>query len=462
MKKGSYLLVSILLMVGILTGCSGGKEAAVTQETEDQLKASIRAELEAEEQLKASIIAELEAEARQEDEKIPQSKENKIEQPTEINRGETTSSFDSNKLGEAVDIYDQAALFDFVKHEFRYDNYDDFDQNMLIYMYDVTGNGTAEAILVDHGSQMEPLIFVTVEQGQFEIIPSDLYSARYSGEVWLEDDFIMLRGAYGVSSEKNEALTIAYYNGAEVEYLEVLYLNYAAGYPNSFWAGDSTIDFIDGYQEFEYHYNLYINDEHTQDIRKHYKFNKEREEFIVTELPGGFDYVNNDKPVEPEKDENDPINNQDHEDPVDVSDKGYLNEEIKGQYIDYDEYKVVIYPWEYDGLNANRLANKKYSVGGKSSKMYVAIIGKVENLTAVQVIDDRFSKPKIKEQVLGEGTFRDVLLEIEYSSQGGIDTFVRVHLECDVRYPNDRFEHIKIGPFVTGQSDKKEPILYSE
>ncbi|QZY57246.1 hypothetical protein [Crassaminicella profunda] len=618
MKKVTFFLLVIALISNIFVGCSGSKEASTSQKTEEELREEVKAEMEAEVKLKEQLKKEIEAEMEKEE--------------------------NSNSIHD--DIYNQSTLFEFVKDQFRYENYDEFDGNVVIYILDVTGNGSEEAILVDQGSNAVPIVFVTLDNGHYKILPSDLHSGRYASEVWLDSGFVMLKTRHGGSSEHLDMLNIGHYNGSEVKGVAQFDLNYGAGSHGVIWKGDSTINCIDGYKEFEYNYNLYINNEntqenkHTQDIRKHYKFDSEKEAFIITELPGGFDHLNNnfdniknepskindtdnavavkddlsqgyvdyvennnlniqynntgnkveilesgkkyecyhnhnsDKTFAPifsnvtycdqskdgskiyfttdssnkgmyqvymydvytsrlqfitnhyseepftliktdpyidyiivelgqktlvknngeqvcklgkeikedlvaqitnaieaqknkDNDKNDQHtaksndNTDDKVSSVDRSDKGYINEEVHGKYIDYDKFRNVIFPWRYDGLNANKLASKKYCAGGEGTKTYFTIIGEVENLTAIRTFSNPFTgpegPPKPQITLLGDGSFKDVIIEIEYGSRYGIEGSSGVRLECDIRYPNGQLEHVRI---YQGLGEKIEPMLY--
>ncbi len=145
---------------------------------------------------------------------------------------------------------------------------------------------------------------------------------------------------------------------------------------------------------------------------------------------------------------------------VDKSEKGYYNETINSVYIDYDENKVVAFPFKYDGRNASKLTKKKYYGGGSGTKVYFSIIGAVENLTLKNMIPPEYDGWEYREAgsaVLGDGSFKDVLTEIEYEEKGynvkgrvtGGELFPSedslpknyMRISFDVRYDN-HLEHV--------------------
>lgn len=152
---------------------------------------------------------------------------------------------------------------------------------------------------------------------------------------------------------------------------------------------------------------------------------------------------------------------------LDISAKSYINEEVNGKYIDYDKYKAVIFPWKYDGQNLDKLTGKKYYGGGKGTKEYFAIIGEVENLTLLKrTYSQRSTNKNTSEPTeieLGDGKFKDVIMEIEYNRDAGIETAYNIWIECDIRYPNGTLKHIKIDSSLEEYyGDKKDPILISD
>lgn len=159
----------------------------------------------------------------------------------------------------------------------------------------------------------------------------------------------------------------------------------------------------------------------------------------------------------------------------DISDKGYFNETINGTYIDYDDSRVVAFPYLYKGMNYSKLSLSKYYGGGQGTKVYFALIGKVQNLTLTRMVPPSYAGSPYKEEVsvvLGDGNFKDVLMEIEYEEKSydvagavtngsgisGYKNYVRISF--DVPYPNGYLHNVKLDLRPSTNNSSAKPVIY--
>lgn len=214
---------------------------------------------------------------------------------------EDTSGKKVEEIKSSDNIEDLEALYEFVKEKYTFEDFEEFKNLVDCTMFDVTGNGTDEAILVED-SPMNPIIFVTVDNGNFEIIPSDIESGQYSTSITQAGDFILIKGTGGGSGMHVEYLDFAYFTGNEIKLvLDKLKMKYSEGGSQGIWEGEADIDFIGNdynYEDFNYNYNEYEGEgedkKHIQDIRKNYKFDKDSYSFKITPIDGGFDETKED------------------------------------------------------------------------------------------------------------------------------------------------------------------------
>jgi len=163
---------------------------------------------------------------------------------------------------------------------------------------------------------------------------------------------------------------------------------------------------------------------------------------------------------------------------LDISNSGYYNETINGTYIDYDECRMAAFPYKYNGRNYTKLSLKKYYGGGEGTKVYFAIVGEAQNLTLTRMIPPSYAGSPYKEEVsvmLGDGNFKDVLMEIEYEEKsydvaGAVSTAVMgdnssayknyIKISFDVPYPSGYLQHVELNLRPSTNNSSAKAVTY--
>lgn len=350
---------------------------------------------------------------------------------TSVQKTVESNGQNKNKTQESsANIQDSKALYEFVKGKYTFKDFEEFNSNVDVTMLDVTGDGIDEAILVKNSSR-NPIVFISVDNGKFEIIPSNVESGQYTTNITHSAKFILIKGTGGGSGVRVEYLDLAYYTGKEIKLaLGKLFTEYNSGGPGELWEGEGQINFADdnhNYENFNYHYNLFVNEEHMQDIRQNYKFNKSTGTFKITPIDGGFDKLkdSNNKPnnqystttkkavTNDSSLTNDDSVNQTTEDIEAIEGesfklKGFTSETINGENIDYSQYTAVIVPM-HSTSNIASLTRKtcSFSDNPSNSKVTFSVFGEMKDIK-VTYFGNMDSKGEVENVDILKNSYLDI------------------------------------------------------
>lgn len=208
MKKIISLLLVLTLGLAII-GCS--KETS-SQKTEEELKAEIKKEMEEEAKLKEELKEEIKKEMESE------SEDNQEE------KSETKDTAEGEKQGtdapKSLDVRNNDELYKFINSTYpnKYTR-EDFDKWTAFY-FDITKDGNDEVgFTTTYGDgKLEYAIFITADNGEYKVIPSEIGFAKYENNVSFEDGFILISSKWGGSGAFTTELGIYIYDGKEIKY----------------------------------------------------------------------------------------------------------------------------------------------------------------------------------------------------------------------------------------------------
>lgn len=182
-----------------------------------------------------------------------------------------------------ADMNDMDALYKFVNAEFfdtTRENFDKWD----IYYYDITGDGSEEAVLVcAYGEEWhDKMEIISGDNGKYERIPSDIPLAKYENTSELKDNFFAVTTKTGGTGELMAYLNLYVYNGTGmINVLEGLYIEHSVTFPDADFVETATID--GSYNAFTYtltkHDNLTDND--TTEVKDQYTYNADTMSYTV-------------------------------------------------------------------------------------------------------------------------------------------------------------------------------------
>jgi len=95
------------------------------------------------------------------------------------------------RMESETDIKNKSALHQYVKEEIVDISSERFDQ-WQVYYFDITSDGTEEAVLVDsYGTDWyDKVEIISKDNGQFERIPSDIFVGKYGTTAEFKDGFL--------------------------------------------------------------------------------------------------------------------------------------------------------------------------------------------------------------------------------------------------------------------------------
>jgi hypothetical protein len=140
---------------------------------------------------------------------------------------------------EVVSVKDKDAVYDFIstKYNGKYTR-EDFDKWKSFYM-DINNNKNEEvAFSTTYGDgNLEKIIFITGDNGKYEVIPSDIALAKYENTLAYDDGFISVTQKGGGSGAFMRIMNVYVFDGKEINKmnLELIMENIASLPPGSDW-----------------------------------------------------------------------------------------------------------------------------------------------------------------------------------------------------------------------------------
>jgi len=190
------------------------------------------------------------------------------------------------RMESETDIKNKSALHQYVKEEIVDISSERFDQ-WQVYYFDITSDGTEEAVLVDsYGTDWyDKVEIISKDNGEFERIPSEIYLGKHSNTPELMDGFLALTSGTGGTGEQFEELSLYAYDGSKmVEVLDRLLLHHVVEFPN---AQFEEIGKIDGkLTDFTYTVTKYDKktDKTTTETKEQYTYNPNNMKFDIKTL----------------------------------------------------------------------------------------------------------------------------------------------------------------------------------
>lgn len=226
---------------------------------------------------------------------IPVENAEEIKEIKEIKEDIEESDLDEHSEEEILtdSLENVEALYEFVKEELNLESYEEFKHSVDISMLDITKDGENEAVLFKD-SGMRPIIFITLDNGKFKRIPSDLVSGQYTTKVSVDGDFIKVESSGGGTGLNIKAMSLGYYTGNKVKMvLDNLVINYSQAGPEGIKEGEGSIELIsdDKYKDFEYNYKFYEEENFVRSVKKLYHFNEEIYTFDENIIEDGSDSI---------------------------------------------------------------------------------------------------------------------------------------------------------------------------
>lgn len=206
MKKIISLLLVIVLGLTVV-GCS--KETGA-QKTEEELKAEIKAEMEAEAKLKEELKAEIKAEEKaKEKEKTETAVNDNVQQP-------------NTETSAPLDVRNNDKLYEFINATYpnQYTR-EDFDKWTAFY-FDITKDGNDEVGFTTTywDGKLDSAIFITADNGQYKVIPSEIELSKYLNDLAYNEGFIAIAQKAGGSGMFLNVTSFFVYDGEEIRYTD--------------------------------------------------------------------------------------------------------------------------------------------------------------------------------------------------------------------------------------------------
>lgn len=263
-----------------------------------------------------------------------------------------------------VDIKNSDELYNFVAGEIidiTRENFDDWE----IYYFDITEDGSDEAILVStYGADWyEKMEIVSVDNGKFERIPSNIYLGKYNTTAEFKDGFLTVITKNGGTGEQFETMDFFVYNGTEVvNVLSGLLIHHGVGAQDTAYTEEGIIDG----SLLDFTYTLTKHDELTNkdtvEVKAKYTYDEANLSFNVEPLEIKEE-VNNDS-SKPEDDYT-TNNNAGTEESDFIKLSGLTNEKVNRDQVKYSNYYAVIVPM-YSGGNKSALTDVTEVIGSPS------------------------------------------------------------------------------------------------
>lgn len=210
MKKILSLL--LVLILGLTAfGCS--KETA-SQKTKEELRAEIKAEMEAEAKLKEELKAEIQAEEKA---KEKEKAETTTQATTQTKDNDNVQQPNAEALAP-LDVRNNDKLYEFINTTYP-DKYtrEDFDKWTAFY-FDITKDGNDEVGFTTtyFDGKLEYAIFITVDNGQYKVIPSEIELSKYQNDLAYNEGFITIAQKAGGSGMFLYVTSYFIYDGDEI------------------------------------------------------------------------------------------------------------------------------------------------------------------------------------------------------------------------------------------------------
>lgn len=210
MKKILGLLL-VLILGFTVVGCS--KETS-SQKTEEELKAEIKAEMEAEAKLKEELKAEIEAEEKAKEKE-------KAETTTQTSGNDNVQQPNTETL-PPLDVRNNDKLYEFINNTYpnKYTR-EDFDKWTAFY-FDITKDGNDEVGFATtyFDGKLEYAIFITADNGQYKVIPSEIQLSKYQNDLAYNEGFIAIAQKAGGSGMFLYVTSFFVYDGDQIRYTD--------------------------------------------------------------------------------------------------------------------------------------------------------------------------------------------------------------------------------------------------
>lgn len=276
------------------------------------------------------------------------------EKPDENNTNEEKESV-------KVDIKNSDELYNFVAGEIIDITRENFDA-WEIYYFDLTKDGSDEAILVStYGADWyEKMEIVSVDNGKFERIPSNIYLGKYNTTAEFKDGFLTVVTKNGGTGEQFETMDFFVYNGTEVvNVLSGLLIQHEVGSQDTAYTEEGII--VGSLLDFTYTLTKHdeITNKDTVEVKAQYTYDEANLSFNVEPLEIKKE-VNNDS-SKPEDDSTTNSNAATEESDF-IKLSGLTNEKVNSDEVNYSNYYAVIVPM-YNGGNMSALTDVTEVIG---------------------------------------------------------------------------------------------------
>jgi hypothetical protein len=135
---------------------------------------------------------------------------------------QVVDDMEAESKSEAIDVTNNDELYEFINETYpnKYTR-EDFDKWTAFYM-DITKDGNDEVVFTTtyFDGNLEYAIFITGDEGEYKIIPSDIILSKYENSVVLEDGLILISLHSGGSGIRYKTIAIYVYDGKEIKYTE--------------------------------------------------------------------------------------------------------------------------------------------------------------------------------------------------------------------------------------------------
>lgn len=207
---------------------------------------------------------------------------------TETMKPEAEMDADNSVLNP-ISITDNDAIYEFINETFpnQYTE-EDFDCWTPFYM-DIMKNGNNEVVYtaIYGDGKLEQAIFITGDNGKYEIIPSDINLAKYLNDVRYQDDFIVFTQKSGGSGSATKIDNLYVFNDDKIVYTGAcLLIEEHASFPpevNLETTGITTFNKGDSYSNGFTHEVITTGTEERYE-KKEYQYKSETYQFTITDI----------------------------------------------------------------------------------------------------------------------------------------------------------------------------------